>query len=401
MQRRASIIASTSIERGGILMANVEHSLRVRRAVIAVLASVAGVVAATAPAGAVGTPGTWTTISSVPNGGPSLYAIDAISANDVWAVGQGSDYLTHAQHWDGTTWTKTPTPSVAGAFLSALRGVAAVSSNDVWAVGDNSGGTPLIVHWNGASWATSPLPPLTGYSALNGVSVVSANDVWAVGSTTSTRTLVLRWNGSTWNVVPSPNPSTTKLPYNFLYGVHVTAANDVWAVGTYSRKGKSPQTLTLRWNGTSWRHVATPALTGPSGLDVYSRFLGVTATSASDAWAVGTVGNQPLAMHFNGSAWSVVPTPNAPYEQGFLYDVDAVAANDVWAVGVSQRVFAFIEPQTTYSASLIEHFDGTAWSIVPSPNPVVNATDVRSVSALSSTSVWASGALGFTARYTA
>ena len=373
---------------------------RAVRTVIAVVAVVVGIVASTSPAGAVGAPGTWATVSSVPNGGPALYAIDAITTNDVWAVGQGSDYLTHAQHWDGSTWTRVPTPNVAGSFLSTLRGVAAVSSRDVWAVGDNSGGTPLIVHWDGTAWTPSPLPPLTGYSALNGVTAVAANDVWAVGSTNSNRTLIVHWNGTAWSVVASPNPSTTTLPYNFLNAVHATSANDVWAVGTYARKGKSPQTLTLRWNGARWRQVATPALTGPSGLDVYSRFLGVTATSPSDAWAVGTVGNQPLAMRFNGTAWSVVSTPNAPYEQGFLYDVDAIAADDVWAVGVSQRVFYFNENQPTYSASLIEHFDGTTWSIVPSPNPVVNATDVRSVSALSTNAVWASGVLGFTARYT-
>ena len=355
---------------------------------------------ASSPAQAVGTPGTWSTVTANASGVfPTLNGIDAVSKNDVWAVGQGADYLSLAQHWDGTSWTIKPTPNVAGSFLTSLRGVSAVSSNDVWAVGDDSGGTPLIVRWNGTSWGRVAFPTLTGYSTLNGVSARAANDVWAVGSTNTNRTLVMHWNGLTWSVVASPNPSTTFIPYNFLYSVHARAANDVWAVGTYSRKGFSPQTLTLRYDGATWRQVATPALKGPTGLDVYSRFDGVSATSTSNVWAVGTVGNQALAMRFNGSVWSVVTTPNESDRQNFLRGVDALAPDDVWAVGASQQVFYFNENQTVYSSSLIEHFDGTTWTIVPSPNPVLNATDIRSVSAVTTRDVWAAGAAGFTAHY--
>ena len=133
-----------------------------------------------------------------------------------------------------------------------------MSSNDVWAVGDDSGGKPIIVRWNGTGWNRVAFPTITGYSTLNGVSARAANDVWAVGSTNTNRTLVMHWNGLAWSVVASPNPSTTSIPYNFLTAVNARAANDVWAVGTYSRKGFSPQTLTLRYDGATWRQVASP-----------------------------------------------------------------------------------------------------------------------------------------------
>jgi len=49
-----------------------------------------------------------------------------------------------------------------------------------------------------------------------------------------------------------------------------------------SSAGATGQALIVRWNGSSWRKVASPS-PGPSG-NVLS---GVAATSASDAWAVG------------------------------------------------------------------------------------------------------------------
>lgn len=341
--------------------------------------------------------GPWTAVSSS-QPGPTLNGMDAVSATDIWAVGQGTDYLAHAQHWNGSSWTVVPVPSVPGSFLSALQDVSAVSATDVWAVGDDNGGTPLIVHWNGAVWSRVPTPALTGFSALWSVSAVSANDVWAVGSTNSGKTLTLRWNGSSWNVVPSPNPSTNKIPYNYLYAVHAVSSQDVWAVGKFARRGKYPETLILRWDGSRWRQIASPNAIGSNGLPAYNELRGVTATGANDAWAVGTVGNQALAMRWNGTAWTIVPAPNVPYRTNFLNDVDAVAPNDVWAVGVSQQVFYFLENQVAYNSSLIEHWDGTAWTIVASPNPIPNATELRSSTVVSPSEIWAAGGLGVTAR---
>ena len=54
----------------------------------------------------------------------------------------------------------------------------------------------------------------------------------------------------------------------------------------------------------------------------------VTSISANDVWAVG-VG--PITEHWNGTAWSVVPSPNVT--NGKLLGVAAVSTNDVWAVG--------------------------------------------------------------------
>src|SRR2546423_8736565 len=81
-------------------------------------------------------------------------------------------------------WSVVLSPN--GDSTSGLSSVAAVSANDIWAVG-NSGsqrgsGQTLIEHWNGTQWSLVQSPS-TGslYNTLTGVAVVSTNDVWAVG----------------------------------------------------------------------------------------------------------------------------------------------------------------------------------------------------------------------------
>src|SRR5437867_209248 len=62
-----------------------------------------------------------------------------------------------------------------------LVGVDAVAANDVWAVGSFSGGT-LTLQWIGSAWSIVPSPNVKGYdSQLSGVAAISSNDVWAVG----------------------------------------------------------------------------------------------------------------------------------------------------------------------------------------------------------------------------
>src|SRR5260221_4375134 len=58
--------------------------------------------------------------------------------------------------------------------------------------------------------------------------------------------------------------------------------------------------------------------------------------SSSDVWAVGYALNgnsgQSLIENWNGTSWSVVPSPNVgPWNE--LNGVATVSANDIWAVG--------------------------------------------------------------------
>ena len=67
-----------------------------------------------------------------------------------------------------------------------------------------------------------------------------------------------------------------------------------------------------------------------------------------------------------------------------LNGVDALATNNVWAVGYSGSAGRY--------NTLIERWNGTQWQVVTSPNAVTSGENtLTSVDALSSTNAWAVG----------
>src|SRR4029453_8369841 len=116
-----------------------------------------------------------------------------------------------------------------------------------------------------------------------------------------------------------------------------SSATDAWAVGftkTVGAAGRFP--LAAHWNGGSWGILPAPPLTGGSK----STLNGVVALSATNAWAVGRGRNgAALAEHWNGTAWSAgaVPTP-AGAASSQLSGISARSPNDIWAVGSATTV---------------------------------------------------------------
>src|SRR6266571_589362 len=115
---------------------------------------------------------------------------------------------------------------------------------------------------------------------------------------------------------------------------------------------------------------------------------GIVAVSASDVWAVGSSNGNTLIEHWNGSSWKAVPSPNpgVQYVDAGLSSVAALSASNVWAVGSYIDVIGD-------SYTLSEHWNGSSWNVVPSPNPGLQYLDVSlsSVAALSASDVWAVG----------
>ena len=212
-------------------------------------------------------------------GGNQFFGVTALSACDVWAVGNyravpTGPLLSLAEHWNGTTWKVVPTPN-PGTNTNFLRAVSAFSASNVWAVG-NADDSTLILHWNGTAWA-QVLSPAVG-TDLNGVDAVSATTAWAVGDTASgstQKTLILRWNGTKWSQAASPAPGTDSR----LDAVTATSAGNAWAVGAFFT-GTAGKTLILRWNGTTWVQAPSP---NPSGPVTEMILDGAAATSASNA----------------------------------------------------------------------------------------------------------------------
>jgi hypothetical protein len=315
-----------------------------------------------------------------------LTAATVLTATDAWAVGAWyrpiSTPGTLTEHWDGAAWTAVPSPNATAGY-NELYDVDAVATDDVWAVGyhniANYGSEKsMTLHWNGTSWSivrSANIGP--NANILRGVAAASSNDVWAVGLANSTslqsgRPLVEHWDGTAWSLARSPK---TGQAFAQLEAVAVISTSDVWAVG-----GAGGRTLVEHWDGTAWRIVSSP--NGPGGSGELSS---VSAFAANDVWAVGTSGGKTLAEHWDGTAWTVVSSPNGSLPSSSLAGVVTLSPSDVWAVGISQdQVRVLIRTLTL-------HWDGSSWSVVTSPNPGPDYNGLDGVAGLSGGDVWAVG----------
>jgi len=308
--------------------------------------------------------GGWTPVS-VPSTGNnvSLLGAAARSNTDAWAVGE--QFVAAGQppapavayHWDGTAWSLVPTPSL-GEF-GALDAVSASSANDAWAagftmIGHRDFGT-LLEHWNGRAWSAKSVDAITGAAVrLTGVADLGRSDAWAVGEG-ATGGLAEHWNGTTWSVVPLPDPGFTPATGNAISAV---SASDIWLVGsTVTTAATMPEAL--HYNGSTWMVVPMKQPANTTGT-----INAVTAISAHNAWAVGQaqgagapVGGGNLIEHWNGTKWSIKTTPT-PGADPSLSGVAARSASDVYAVGTN---IASINggPQQ----AMILRWNGHTWSV--------------------------------------
>ena len=229
------------------------------------------------------------------------------------------------------------------------------------------------------TWQIVPSPNVgSGNNNLNAVAANSTSDIWAVGYSSAdlnapAQSLIEHYDGTQWSVVASPTPPNSWT--SDLSGITALSANDIWAVG-YFLIGSNTFSLIEHWDGTQWSIISNP---DPGA---YSNTLtAVTAISTSDIWAVGsfatssTSSGQTLTEHWDGTQWSVVVSPNVGSGYNTLNGVSATATNDVWAVGYGQN-------------GLVEHWDGAQWSIVF--NQGFNFT---AVTAVTGKDVWAVGYL--------
>jgi hypothetical protein len=237
-----------------------------------------------------------------------------------------------------------------------------------------------------ASWEAVPTPQVRGQTDLTDVVAFGPSDAWAVGYVREPRggvsTLTLHWDGTRWTRVPSPNRSPQR---NWLFSVAGSSPTDVWAAGYDLDKAQQHRTLLMHWDGKRWTVVPSPVVDGKENL-----LNGLAVLSPTDAWAVGSAldasfSGRTLIQHWDGASWTIVPSPN-PSESGVgsnLLDVAAVSATEVWAVGDDDQGDGVMR-------TLTERWDGSSWTIVPSPTAREGAL-LGSVAARSSDDVWAVG----------
>lgn len=213
--------------------------------------------------------------------------------------------------------------------------------------------------------------------ALTKIAAISPADAWAVGITDRNAGLIEHWNGIRWTVSLITENAAT------FYAVAAVSANDVWVVGEQSNHNGSPITITEHWDGQRWRVV--PSL----NIDGMSKLYAITALSANDIWAAGEAqgyssssGSQTLIEHWDGTSWKLVPDQGTQFREGTLVTVTALSPENVWAAG-----YAPTNGGPMPTGSLLEHWDGKNWQLVNSSPGLT----IVSLSAVSPTDVWAVG----------
>ncbi len=229
-------------------------------------------------------------------------------------------------------------------------------------------------------------PPQVPSQTISGmvvpsVSCVSSAFCMAVGpSETTTPPISVEpaeiWDGSTWSNVAVPVPN---LPAD-LFSVSCVTSSFCMASGS-----TATAVFADEWNGSAWTLLTMPQ-PGPDSL-----LLAVDCLSASDCMAVGETGlDATMAEEWDGSSWTIVPTPgaNSTNDRGQLQAVSCTSSTDCWGVG------------EVNNQPVVEHFDGFAWTMDPSPPSLSGGASLMSVSCTGATfceavgTEWLSGTQG-------
>ena len=313
-------------------------------------------------------------LNAVSCSGPSACVAVGIYATPEANPPYNTPPQTLIESWNGSAWSIVPSPDTSSTLDNALSAVSCSSPSACVAVGGQTGASAhaqtLIESWNGSAWSIVPSPNISASQddGLSGVSCSGPSSCVAVGANlpagSADQTLTELWNGSVWSIVPSPNTSASQ--DNELDAVSCSGPSACVAVGQYYLSPIVSQTLIESWNGSAWSIVPSPNNGSQTNL-----LRGVSCNNPSACTAIGSYApsggsDQTLIESWNGSVWSIVTSPNtSPTQNDELSGVSCTSSSACTAAGY------YLLASSDGSASeqtLIESWNGSAWSIVTSPN---------------------------------
>jgi hypothetical protein len=257
-----------------------------------------------------------------------LNAVSCSSPQACTAVGdhlisRSARLVTVVMRWNGKTWALQSTPSSPGE--GQLFSVSCPAATACTAIGDLGAvlagqAAILATHWDGRTWTLQPVPaPAGGPGLMHSVACASAKSCVAAGVNYAPgaqgepgagrqQPASVVWNGSTWELAPVPYPRQAK-DGAYLYGVDCSAATACTAVGSYTPGTEGGPTMAERWNGASWTRQDSATPPGDT-----AQLNSVSCPASRVCIAVGDSGTNArpehtLAERWDGSAWSLTPTP--------------------------------------------------------------------------------------------
>ena len=183
---------------------------------------------------------------------------------------------------------------------------------------------------------------------------------------------------------PTRKAGTTTLD-NIFYGVSCPTSAFCMAVGT-TLGGTDPVTLTETWSGKSWKTVSSPNQNGATSDILYA----VSCSSDSFCMAVGfyLAGSDYLTLveEWDGTSWTIVPSADpAPAYSDVLAAVSCVSP--LFCVAAGGNGTASGDTQT-----LIEEWTGSSsWASVGAINPSGTYDDLQGISCITRALCWAVG----------
>jgi hypothetical protein len=236
------------------------------------------------------------------------------AVDDLYAVGT-SGYILHS---DGEAWTTLTDISVF-----ALDAIWGSGPSDIFATGWSG----TIVHYDGSSWSPMASGLTDEVVAIDGTGPADVYAVDAAGT-------IIHYGGTSWSPVSTGQASS-------LHGIWASGPGDVFAVGT--------EGVILRGNATSG--FAPMASGSPFGY-----FNAVAGSGPNDVYAVGDGG---LILHYDGMAWT--PVPSGTIES--LNSVSVNGPNDVIVVGtggtILRRTYGGFAPMASGTTRTLFHVWGT------------------------------------------
>jgi hypothetical protein len=189
----------------------------------------------------------------------------------------------------------------------------------------------------------------------------------------------------TWKVVASPNGGK-QAAGNILLATAALSSTDAWAVGAEPNQSQFlTATLAEHWDGTQWSIIPTPLISTPT-----AQLNSIAVINTSDIWAAGYSDNpnclcgKTVVEHWTGSSWTRLTTPN-PGVADYLTGIAAISSTDVWAVGY-EWISNFTE------LPLLLHYNGTAWKTFNTSQ--LQFGQVSGIFARATNDVWAVGWTG-------
>jgi hypothetical protein len=220
---------------------------------------------------------------------------------------------------------------------------------------------------------------------LTGVSCLSPSRCIAVGfygDVPGNGTLAETWDGRSWSIQATPGPAGARAAV--LEGVSCPAPGTCVAVGSYQNAAGKNVTLAEAWDGTSWSIQATPNPAGERRGSLQAVSCGsATACTATGSYQAAGGRYATLAEAWDGTSWSIQPTPSPSATRNTLSAVSCTSPTACIAVGAAQKA-------PDERVPLAEAWNGTTWSVQHMPSPPTGGT-LSAVSCTTATACTAAG----------